>query len=182
MSNADAGRYFITYCDTTGQVTIHAANSSLKPNSVDIQRVTSLFSIVSTKEAGSASVIAVSENDTLLLLRASLGSTSGDTERSPLSIAVQSESSLPLESRPKMILPVDPMAWSGPFATNQSFSEQDVLVSVGVDGELAFWRVDLNAPSTTWKCTGKVKTERCNIAMAACSSAKKTVLGKLSTA
>jgi hypothetical protein len=92
---------------------------------------------------------------------------------------VHSESTLALTSSLKALIPVDPMAWSLPVGAEAEYGLHDVLLSVTEDGELAFWIPDTTTMTPTWKCTGKVRTGRRNIVMEACSSAKKTVLGKL---
>lgn len=75
-----------------------------------------------------------------------------------------------------MIIPVDPMAWTGPYKS--TLAEHDVLLSVAADGELAFW-VPEDGSSAAWRCTGTVKTGRRGLRRACCSSAKKTALGSL---
>lgn len=76
-----------------------------------------------------------------------------------------------------------------------------MLLSVSEEGELAFWVPENGLTSTTstgagngiskglsgkhsqqmqqaaWKCTGKVRTGRKGLAIARCSSVKKSVLG-----
>lgn len=78
-----------------------------------------------------------------------------------------------------MILSVDPMSWSTETHRDRSSISHDVLLSVAKDGELAFWIPELTADTVTWRCTSRVKTGRDDIRMAACSSAKKSVLSKL---
>ncbi|KAI0830734.1 WD repeat-containing protein [Trametes gibbosa] len=119
------------------------------------------------------------------------------------SLVMLSESLLPLPTSPKMILPVDPMAWVGQYGTGTRGVAQvhDVLLSVSGEGELAFWvpesglgyhpppKGEVNGLSGTseqkrgreghtvsWKCTGMVRTGRTGFSMARCSSAKKSVL------
>jgi hypothetical protein len=99
--------------------------------------------------------------------------TSGETP----SLSLISQTTLPLSSPPAFILPVDPMGWissRGPTAM-----ERDVLLSVGIDGELMFWVPE--GKRVGWRCTGKVRTGRTNLRMARCSSAKKTVLSEFSS-
>ena len=71
--------------------------------------------------------------------------------------------------------PIIPLAPA--LTESQVERERDVLVSV-LDGHLAFWMPDSDAPSG-WKCTGSVNTKRNNIRMARCSSVKKTAIGNL---
>ncbi|KAI0673553.1 WD repeat-containing protein [Trametes maxima] len=99
------------------------------------------------------------------------------------SLALLSESSLPLPRSPKMILPVDPMAWVGQYGSGTRGIAQahDVLLSVSEEGELAFWIPEektrgRDGQKIGWKCTGQVRTGRKGLSMARCSSAKKSVL------
>ncbi|KDQ14428.1 hypothetical protein BOTBODRAFT_159267, partial [Botryobasidium botryosum FD-172 SS1] len=107
----------------------------------------------------------------------------------------------PEPARIALVLPVDPMAWaSSPKTLSLRRRQHDVLVSISEEGELAFWEFSVGLGSiknsegerysaggggnegkgtgvdVTWRCTGKIRTGRRNIAMARCSSAKKTVL------
>lgn len=86
------------------------------------------------------------------------------------SLKLQSHTCLPLDDAPKLILPVDPMAWSG--MRNTSAIKEDLLV-ISHDGELSFWARD---GAGGWLRAGKVATGRRDIRMARCSSAKKTAL------
>jgi hypothetical protein len=86
-----------------------------------------------------------------------------------------SHNNLPIPT-PKMILPVDPMAWG----LRREWMTHDVLLSVSELGELAFWVPDESSPPA-WRCTGSVKTHRAGISKARCSSAKKTALSGYSS-
>ena len=103
----------------------------------------------------------------------------------------------------KFIIPVDPMGWTdlyNPGTRSETQAQLDALLSVSNDGELAFWAAEVqSSPSSSrsdspakvkeevnlttkpnqsfWKCTGTVRTGRKDIRIAACSSAKKSVLG-----
>ncbi|EJD52247.1 hypothetical protein AURDEDRAFT_159101 [Auricularia subglabra TFB-10046 SS5] len=67
---------------------------------------------------------------------------------------------------PRMVLPVDPMVAETP---------RDVLLSVGEDGELAFWNWVESAGE--WRTTSAgVQTGRTGVRVARCSSMRKTVL------
>jgi hypothetical protein len=81
-------------------------------------------------------------------------------------LTLHSHTVLPLSSPPMLIIPVDPMGWA----------EQAVLLSVSELGELAFWATEVDSGST-WKCTGKVRTGRTGLRLAACSPTKKSALG-----
>jgi hypothetical protein len=83
-------------------------------------------------------------------------------------LTLYAHDTLPIPT-PKMILPVDPMAWG----LRREWATHDVLLSVSEFGELAFWVPD---ESSAWRCTGSVKTHRVGISKARCSSAKKTAL------
>jgi hypothetical protein len=82
------------------------------------------------------------------------------------SLTIYSTTSLPKGYNPVMIMPVDPMVWKTPSV--------EVLLSISAEGDLEFWAMD---SSVGWRKTGRVKTNRKNIARARCSSTKKTVLG-----
>lgn len=103
----------------------------------------------------------------------------------------------------KFIIPVDPMGWTDLYNPGTKTSNQaqlDALLSVSGDGELVFWAPEGQfSPSGSrsdsptkikeeidpvpkpnqpfWKRTGTVKTGQKGIRTAACSSAKKSVLG-----
>ncbi|KAI0695128.1 RAVE protein 1 C terminal-domain-containing protein [Cytidiella melzeri] len=172
----NGGKHFITYCESIDLISLYSARALADPVSVEISHIVSLFSIASGKNSNSATLIGITSRSTMLILNVSIPTDLSSAEASYLHVSMHSESSLPLDMKPTMILPVDPMGWSGPYAS-QIQSGHDDLVSVGADGELAFWRINPSNPShISWKCSGKVKTQRQNIAMAACSSAKKTVL------
>lgn len=112
------------------------------------------------------------------------------TSSHPPTLMQQSHHSLPPNpsspSPVKMILPVDPMAWS---AGNETLPRpgtelHDMLLSVSEEGELAFWILEEGLPSqnqdsgaSKWRCTGRVRTGRKGFNRAKCSSAKKSALG-----
>jgi hypothetical protein len=171
------GEHIITYCESLNNVSLYATKSMSHPVSVEIARIVSLFSIASGMNGGSAMLIGITARSTVILLNVSFSSHPSENTEAPIKLSIHSECSLPLETGLAMIVPVDPMGWSGPYA-NQMRGDHDDLVSVSTEGELAFWRMDSSGLTVNWRCTGKVKTQRQNIAMAACSSAKKTVLGK----
>lgn len=105
---------------------------------------------------------------------------------------MQETQPLPVDVPPDLIMPVDPMAWRPPSErihteVKAGYVTRDAFVSVSPDGDLCFWMA--GTPTSTvkrqfsglpgWKCTGRVRTCRRQIAMAQCSSAKKTVLGEI---
>lgn len=88
-------------------------------------------------------------------------------------LTIRSFDKLPLPHLPKLILPVDPMAWR----LTHAWAEHDVLLSVSEHGELAFWVPEATGESK-WRCTATVKTGRMGFKKARCSSMKKTALGE----
>ncbi|KAI0721213.1 RAVE protein 1 C terminal-domain-containing protein [Cerioporus squamosus] len=164
----DAGRYFATYSSTTGLLTLHTTPIATLP----IPSLSLLFVLSAPHSDPVRTLVGVTSTQTVLLISATLFPTP--------SLALLSEQGLPLSSPPKMILPVDPMAWVGQLGsgTRGTSQEHDVLLSVSDDGELAFWvpgddsgnrSKTLNghsadvldgATGSTWTCTGKVRTGR----------------------
>ncbi|RDX52017.1 hypothetical protein OH76DRAFT_1400924 [Lentinus brumalis] len=180
----DAGRFFATYSSATGLLTLHSTPIATLP----VPSLSLLFVLSAPHSVPVRTLVGVTSAHTVLLISATLFPTP--------SLALLSEQELPLSSPPKMILPVDPMAWVGQLGsgTRGTSLEHDVLLSVSDDGELAFWvpgddsgertkAVDghsanvLNGAGTSgWACTGKVRTGRKGVRIAGCSSAKKSVL------
>ncbi|PCH33750.1 hypothetical protein WOLCODRAFT_129949 [Wolfiporia cocos MD-104 SS10] len=179
----DQGKCFVTYSPADGCLTMHAT----PPATLAVPPLLSLFSLPSSTNTNvdePLTLVGVTEDHTILLISASL-------PPSP-ALDLQSESSLPLPKPPKLILPVDPMAWSGSYAETRGAESHDVLLSVSEEGDLAFWvpststskQVKVNGAITNgnesqgrgWSCTGRVRTGRRGFSRAACSSAKKSVL------
>ncbi|KAF7320375.1 WD repeat protein [Mycena kentingensis (nom. inval.)] len=121
--------------------------------SLPIPSITSLFSLPS--DEGKEVIVGVTEDFSIVQIH------------TRPQLTLYSHSRLPI-STPKMILPVDPMAWG----SHRDWAEHDVLLSLSDSGELAFWVPEEKA----WRCTGSVRTERTGISKARCSSAKKTAL------
>ncbi|EIW64094.1 WD repeat-containing protein [Trametes versicolor FP-101664 SS1] len=141
------------------------------PATLHVPLITSFFALSPpTHSSPQRTLIGVTASYTIVIISATI---SGATP----SLSLLSESSLPLPAPPKMILPVDPMAWVGQFGTGTRGAAQahDVLLSVSEDGELAFW-VPEGGLGDPWKCTGIVRTGCKGLSMARCSSAKKSVL------
>ncbi|KAI0756586.1 RAVE protein 1 C terminal-domain-containing protein [Daedaleopsis nitida] len=182
----DAGRYFATYVSSTGILTLHTSPSA----SLHIPGLTLLFVLSAPHSMPVRTLVGVTSTHTILLISATL------SDPSP-SLTLLSEVSLPLPSPPKLILPVDPMAWveQNGSGSTQAAQDHDVLLSVSEEGELAFWvpenglapqAASANGKSRAsngvcgqdevWKCTGKVRTGRKGLSMARCSSAKKSAL------
>lgn len=110
---------------------------------------------------------------------------------------------LPVEgSEPHLILPVDPMGWhQSVIDWKNNTPLQDMILTVSKDGVLEFWSPELGHhfegerahcdrvpdkiqavhsvdEDKPWRRTGLVRTGIEKVAMARCSSRKKTVLGK----
>ncbi|EKM61140.1 uncharacterized protein PHACADRAFT_134380 [Phanerochaete carnosa HHB-10118-sp] len=175
MAVLQGGQYFATYSNSSRTVTLQSAHA-LKSSSVEVPPIMSLFPLPSS-EGLSASFIAITETHTILIFNAFLPEPSSMPSENPaISLSLHSETSLPLTLRLKTLVPVDPMAWSNPDRMKTFVGSHDALLSVSESGELAFWIPDVSSKPATWRCTGHVRTRRTNILMAACSSAKKTIL------
>ncbi|KAI1793966.1 RAVE protein 1 C terminal-domain-containing protein [Ganoderma leucocontextum] len=179
----DAGRYFATYSSETGLLTLHTSPSA----SLSVPSLSLLFVLSAPHSNPVRTLVGVTASQTVLLISATLSGPSP-------SLMLVSQHALPLAAPPKMVLPVDPMAWVGQLASkSDAMAGHDVLLSVSEDGELAFWipenvlfistangdaRVtnSVAKAETVWKCTGKVRTGKKGITMASCSSAKKSCL------
>ena len=175
------GQYCATYSNTSHAITIHSTQA-LPSVSLTISPIMSLFSLPSPGTQ-TTMIFGITKSFSIIILEVSLPTVSSANSLPatvPLSphISLHSESTLPLDCPIRALVPVDPMAWSSPQRVEATYSVHDVLLSVTDKGELAFWIPDTSTKIPTWKCTGKVRTGRTNILMAACSSYKKTVLGK----
>ncbi|KAH7912596.1 RAVE protein 1 C terminal-domain-containing protein [Hygrophoropsis aurantiaca] len=150
----NGGRLFATYRSVDSLLTLHSNPKS----TLSIPQVTSLFSL--PHKGGHECIMGLTPDFSIVHVHVSESS-----------LALHSHHTLPLPRPPKLVLPVDPMAWSG----TKSGEEHDTLLSVSEEGELAFW---LTATEFTsgWRCTGTVKTGRRNFRIARCSSAKKSAL------
>ncbi|KDQ63425.1 hypothetical protein JAAARDRAFT_169243 [Jaapia argillacea MUCL 33604] len=155
----ERGNSFATYSASDNSLTLH----SDPPATITLPPIISLFTIPSIDHTA---IVATTAEFSVIHIQVSYLPTP--------SLDMHSHSSLPLPSPPRLVLPVDPMAWSEPSNSN-GISERDIILSVSDQGELAFWGFDKGS-SLGWRCTGKVKTGRTGIRMARCSSAKKSVL------
>ena len=187
-----AGRRFVTYSSSNSVLTLHTS----PPASLQVPALTSLFALSpSSHSSPYRTLLGITASQTVVIISATISGSS-------TALSLVSESSLPLSEPPKLILPVDPMAWVGQYGSGTRGIAQahDVLLSVSEEGELAFWTLEdghgdgkvdsaLNGTNGTapkprcsdrkdgvWKCTGKVRTGRKGLTMARCSSAKKSVL------
>ncbi|KAJ8520116.1 hypothetical protein ONZ45_g3052 [Pleurotus djamor] len=160
-----AGETFATYNALESTLTLHANPPS---TITGLPSIDSLFTMPS--EHGLESIFAVASDFSIYHILA---------EPSPdnvYQLRLHSHSQLPLSTQPKMIISVDPMAWSSPLhRKDEAWTKRDALLSVTPEGELAFWIED-DAESPSWHCTGRVRTHRTNIRKARCSSIKKSAL------
>ncbi|TFK56949.1 hypothetical protein OE88DRAFT_1743465 [Heliocybe sulcata] len=155
------GRLYATYSAAEQVLTLH----SKPPATVSLPLISSLFVVPS--DTGESSIVAIATDSSVFHIHVSY---------SPHpSLIMHSHSSLPLSSSLSMIIPVDPMAWSGRHGSAGK-AGHDVLLSIDDKGELAFWVFDEGDKSMGWRCTGNVRTGRTGIRMARCSSAKKSAL------
>ncbi|KAJ3552447.1 hypothetical protein NM688_g4146 [Phlebia brevispora] len=167
----ERGECFVTYSSSTGRLTLYPSQPS-DPVSMDIPPITALFNLPSGNLPSRIMLIGVTTSQTVLLVNADIGSQSTNIAAS---LSRYEESSLPSSSL-KMIIPVDPMGWTSSYSRDTHPANHDVLLSVSEDGELAFWIPERNKGTIKWRCTSRVNTGRKDIRMAACSSAKKSVL------
>ncbi|KAI0778601.1 WD repeat-containing protein [Trametes elegans] len=191
----DAGRRFLTYSSSANTLTLRTT----PPATVRVPSLTSLFALSPSSHASPyRTLVGITASQTVVVISATISGTS-------TSLSILSETPLPLPVPPKLILPVDPMAWVGQLGSGTRGIAQthDVLLSVSEEGELAFWIPEgsLEGPPdraasngqvngvngadkprgreghiVVWKCTGQVRTGRKGFSMARCSSAKKSVL------
>ncbi|KAJ7706334.1 WD repeat-containing protein [Mycena rosella] len=145
----DGGRSHATYSAADGLLTLSSESQTTLP----LPPISSLFSLPSKE--GQETIVGITVDFSIVQVHVNPG------------LALYSHNSLPIRT-PKMILPVDPMAWG----MRREWATHDVLLSVSELGELAFWVPD----DSEWRCTGSVKTHRAGISRARCSSAKKTAL------
>ncbi|KAJ7042393.1 RAVE protein 1 C terminal-domain-containing protein [Mycena alexandri] len=148
----DGGRSYATYSTANGTLTLSSAPETALP----LPEISSLFTLPSKE--GQESIVGITADFSIVQVHVNPG------------LTLYSHNNLPVRT-PKMILPVDPMAWG----RRGHWTTHDVLLSVSELGELAFWVPDESSPPE-WRCTGSVKTHRAGISKARCSSAKKTAL------
>ncbi|KIK91309.1 hypothetical protein PAXRUDRAFT_34992 [Paxillus rubicundulus Ve08.2h10] len=153
----DGGKLVATYSSESAILTLH----SRPPSTLHLPRVSCLFSTPSRLEH--ESIIGLTEDKSLFHVH--ISGSSNPT------LVLYSYNSLPLSQIPKLIIPVDPMAWS----RTATLKEHDNLLSISEDGELCFWTLE-HGKTPGWRCNGRVRTGRKGFKMARCSSAKKSVL------
>ena len=137
---------------------------STPPSTLRLPRVSHLSSTPSRREH--ESIVALTEDKFIFHIH--ISSSPHPT------LVLYSYNSLPLLPAPKLLIAVDPMAWS----KTSNPEEHDNLLSVSDDGELCFWTLE-HGLNPRWRCTGRVRTGRSGFRMASCSSAKKSVLGTI---
>lgn len=171
------GKQFVTYSSATQQLVLHI----IPPISVELPNLISVFSLPpdssSTQSAKSGTLVAITAEHEVVLIDVNLPSTNPNINIQP-ALRISSRSFLPINPPSSHILPVDPMAWTGPYLSGKKGMDHDVLLSVTAEGELAFWVPNDVSEGQGWKCTGKVRTGRTGLKKARCSSAKKSALGK----
>lgn len=167
----DHGRRIALYTETDqgSTLTLHQALPSAPSITTPVPRMGSLFSLPSSDE--STFLIGIAVDLSIIRIRVS-----------PLSIGPPSltvlESTTLTSSKPlRLVIPVDPMAWSYSKGADRGRAH-DVILSIDEEGELAFWTFDLDGLHQKWNCTGRVATGRRGYRAARCSSAKKSVLGE----
>ncbi|KIO08400.1 hypothetical protein M404DRAFT_997326 [Pisolithus tinctorius Marx 270] len=152
----DGGKLIATYSADDSKLLLHSS----PPSVLTVPRISALFSTPS--QSKHESIVGVTDEMSILHIHIS-------TTPCP-TLVLHSCGALPLPKRPKLILPVDPMAWS-----RATISNYDHLLSISDDGELRFWILE-HSKNSGWRCTGKVRTGRRKFTNARCSSAKKSVL------
>ncbi|KAH7885922.1 RAVE protein 1 C terminal-domain-containing protein [Phlebopus sp. FC_14] len=152
----DGGKLVATYSAENSILTLLSNPAS----TLYLPRISALFSTPSKHEH--ESIIGLTEERSILRIHIT---------GSPPTLLLCSHNTLPLPKLPKLILPVDPMAWS----RTTTLEEHDNLLSISEDGELCFWILE-HGTDLGWRCTGRVRTGRKDFKMARCSSAKKSVI------
>lgn len=155
MVPLEHGCQIVTYSKADGLLTLHSS----PPQILTLPTLESLFTLPSP--SGHEYIIGITTELSIIQIHAPTGS----------DLTIRSLDKLPLPYLPKLILPVDPMAWR----LTHAWAEHDVLLSVSEQGELAFWVPEATGESR-WRCTATVKTGRTGFKKARCSSMKKTAL------
>ncbi|CAK5264601.1 unnamed protein product [Mycena citricolor] len=146
----DGGRSYATYDSAREELRL----STQPTSALSLPEIISLFSLPS--DSGSEAIFGITRDFSVIQVKVEAAG-----------LVLEAHSTLPV-STPKMILPVDPMAWN----KLGSWAARDIFLSVSDSGELAFWTRTRNE----WRCTGSVKTNKTGITKARCSSVKKTAL------
>ncbi|KAH6916877.1 WD repeat-containing protein [Coprinopsis sp. MPI-PUGE-AT-0042] len=152
------GHRWATYQRESGTLTLHSDPIQTLP----LPDLENLFTMPSPD--GCEYIIAISHDFTVIQIMAT------DTPNPHLFLV--SRGQLPVSAPLRFIQPVDPMAWG---SNKREWTTHDALLSVTLEGELAFWAPE-SSNGSSWKCTGRIKTERSGFKKAKCSSMKKTAL------
>ena len=166
----DCGRRTALYTerDEVSTLTVHQSPAPKSSCSITVPRLISLFCLPNGSNSDIVGitpsfdifrVTIVTHSDTIFQLRP------------------QVSARLPTDVTLSLVIPVDPMAWSGSTAPGCG-REHDTLLSISESGELAFWSFAEDHHQTRWRCTGRVRTGKSGYRLARCSSAKKTALGR----
>lgn len=203
----DHGRRLAVYdkSESTLSLLDSSSSSPAATATCEVPPLVSLFTLPPAHSSSSSSVIGITRDAGIVHVRIT------PLACSPARMSV-SISALPNQESgtegDETILPVDPMAWSDGSSGQSSHRDHDVLLRIGGDGELAFWKLggatlsaspssssvgkakgksvesekpfegDVDVKGESWICTGRVQTGRMGHRMARCSCAKKTALGK----
>lgn len=192
------GRTFACYSDRAKALVVYhfPPNSDMLCEKISVT-TSSKPVLFSLPRMGSSTPIAcAASSGTYLILVEVTPSSPGHTPK--LVLKLQETKPLPVDTPPDLIMPVDPMAWRPPMDKDRAAKlelahsghrhlTRDAFVSVSPEGELCFWVASTSVSGLNgrgrptelpgWRCTERVRTRRRKIAMAQCSSAKKTVLG-----
>lgn len=162
----DFGKRVVQYDVQASELSLCSSGTTV---TLLVPPLVSLFSLLPVQTH--VPLLGIAEDKSVIHIHASLAD-------SPVpSISQHCRTTLPLPKPPRMIIRVDPMAWSYTSAYEQT-REHDVLLSISDEGVLAFWQLDENCLSG-WTCTGQVRTGKVGSRLASCSSNKKSVLGEL---
>jgi hypothetical protein len=186
LYSEEAGMFFVNHFESES-----SSNAPVEPitQSLDLKTETrpQLFSL--PQQGNITPIVCATISETVLIMVEITPPT--EASHASVKLRLQQTKPLPLAAPPQMIIPVDPMAWKplrdhshANLESHAADVTRDAFVSVSVEGQLSFWIADIKTDDPSdlndtmgWKCTGRVHTGRRNIAMAECSSAKKTALG-----
>lgn len=180
----DQGSSFALYSRSSNTLTLRCAHSATPHSpcsnlSLEVPELSKLFTLprntystssVTSKQTGAELIFGITSKNEIAIFNVF-----GDSShQNSCAVTLQSLSTIPQPDIAQVVA-VDPMAWS--FRTAFHHSSTDVLLTIDVSGELAFWVPYTEESNTTsWKCTSRVKTGKRDVKMVACSSSKKSVL------
>ncbi len=162
----DSGQKVILYSKDSESLMMQPSSSLV---AVQVPRIASLFCIMS--EGTTAILIAITSDHSVVRIRVSQSAGNAST------MAVQSVTTLPLDSPPQIILPLCSTPWNDSLEEGR---ECNTLLSISSNGTLAFWvPVEEKNRDSKWTCTSQVRTGRTEPPIIArCNSARKTALGR----